>query len=245
MNRLLGAAFLVGLVACGSAKADERAAKAILDKAVKAAGGEERLSKIKAFTVKGKGTIVIDGDDIPFTYQTMARGIEQYRSTYEGMAGGEKFTGATVIDGDKGWRKQNDQVEKLDGKELENEKRNAYLDVVPVLLTLLKGKGFQLDSAEEDKATTGIRAKGPDGKAFTIRFDKESGLPARLSGEVVAEDGDEFTEEVTFEDYREFGGIKVATRSSIKKDGERYIEIEEMEFKALDEVKPDTFAEPK
>jgi hypothetical protein len=245
MKRLLGAAFVVGLTVCGSAKADEQAAKAVLDKAIKAMGGEERLAKIKAFAIKGKGTIIIDGDDVSFTFQSTARGIDQYRSTYEGTAGGEKFTGAVVIDGDKGWRKHDDEVEQLAGKELDDEKRNAYLDVVPVLLTLLKGKAFKLDSAEEDKTTTGIRAKGPDGKEFTIRFDKESGLPARLSGEVVDEEGDEYIEEMTFEDYREFGGIKVATKSSIKKDGERFIEVEGMEFKTIDDVDPGTFAEPK
>src|SRR5262249_1448200 len=162
--------------------------------------------------------------------------IEQYRSTYEGTAGGEKFAGAVVIDGDKGWRKHDDNVEKLEGEELDHEKRNAYLDVVPTLPTLLKGKRFKLDSAGEDKPTTGIRATGPDGKEFTIRFDKGSGLPTRLSGMVVDEQGEEFTQETTLEDYREFDGIKVATKSSIKKDGERFIELEEMEFKILDQV---------
>jgi hypothetical protein len=245
MNRFLVAAFLVVLTAYGSAKADEQTAKAILDKAIKAMGGEEKLSRIKAFTVKGKGTVVVDGDDLPFTYETIAKGIDQYRSTYEGMAGGEKFTGANVIDGDKGWRKRDDQVDKLEGKELDQEKRNAYLDVVPVLLTLLKGKGFKLDSAESDSSTTGIRVTGPEGKEFTIRFDKDSSLPIRLSGEAVDDQGDEFTQETTFEGYKEFDGIKVATKAIIKKDGERFVEIEELEFKAIDEVKPDSFAEPK
>src|SRR5262249_36483192 len=157
-------------MACGVARADERAAKAILDKAIKASGGEEKLSKIKAFTVKGKGTIVFDGNDIDFTFETTARGIEQYRSTYEGEAGGEKFSGATVIDGGKGWRKHNDDVEKLEGESLDHEKRNAYLEVGPILLTLLNGKGFKLNSADEEKDSTGIRATGPDGKEFTIRF---------------------------------------------------------------------------
>jgi hypothetical protein len=245
MKRSLGAAFLVVLMACGSVRADEQAAKATLDKAIKALGGEARLSKNKAFTMKGKGTLLIDGDDIPISFQTTARGIEQYRSTYEGEIGGEKFTGATVIDGSKGWRKLGDDVEKLEGKSLDDEKRNAYLDVVPVLLTLLKGKGFKVDSAEEEKAATGIRATGPDGKEFTIRFDKESGLPIRLSGMVVDDEGAEFTQETTFEEYREFDGIRVATKSSVKKDGERYFEVEGMEFKVLNPVDTDTFAEPK
>jgi hypothetical protein len=245
MNRFLGAAFLVVLTAYTSARADEQAAKVILDKAIKASGGEERLSKTKAFTVKGKGKIVVDGTDIPFSFQTTAKGIEQYRSTYEGEADGEKFTGATVIDGDKGWRKVDDDVQKLEGESLDNEKRIAYLEVAPTLLTLLKGKGFKLDLAAEEKATSGIRATGPDGKEFTIRFDKESGLPIRLSGKVVDEEGQEFTQETTFEEYREFDGIKLATKSSITKDGERYIEVEGMELKVLDKVESDTFAEPK
>jgi hypothetical protein len=177
MNRFLGAAFIVVLTVCGSVRGDEQAAKAILDKAIKALGGEERLSKIKAFTLNGKGTIVLDGKDIPFSFQMTAKGIEQYRATYEGEAGGEKFAGATVIDGGKGWRKLDDDIEKLEGESLDNEKRNAYLEVAPILLTLLKGKGFKLDPATEEKATTGILATGPDGKDFTIRFDKESGLP--------------------------------------------------------------------
>jgi hypothetical protein len=245
MKRFLGAALVVILTVSGSARADEQAAKAVLDKGIKALGGEERLSKVKAFTLNGKGTIVLEGNDIPFSFQITAKGIEQYRSNYEGEAGGEKFSGATVVDGGKGWRKIGDEIQKLEGESLENEKRNAYLDVAPILLTLLKGKGFKLDLAAEEKATTGIRATGPDGKDFTVRFDKESGLPISLSGKVVDAEGQEFTQRTTFEEYREFDGIKVATKSSIKKDGEHYIEVEGMELKVLDKIDPDTFAEPK
>jgi hypothetical protein len=244
MNRFLGAASIVALTVCGSVRSDEQAAKVILDKAIMALGGEERLSKIKAFTVKGKGTVVFEGNDIPFTFETTANGIEQYRSTYEGEFGGEKFAGATVIDGGKGWRKLDDDIQKLEGESLDNEKRSAYLEVVPILLTILKGERFKLDLAAEEKASTGLKATGPDGKDFTIRFDKESGLPISLSAKVVDVEGKEFTQATTLEDYREFEGIKVATKSSSKKDGERYVEVDGMEFKVLDKVEPDTFAEP-
>ena len=70
-------------------------------------------------------------------------------------------------------------------------------------------------------------------------------MPTRISGKVVDAEGKEFTQDATFENYREFEGIKVATKSSIKKDGERYIEAEGMELKLLDKVESDTFAEPK
>jgi hypothetical protein len=86
---------------------------------------------------------------------------------------------------------------------------------------------------------------GPDGKDFSIRLDKDSGPPISLKGNVVDAEGREFTQETTFEEYREFHGIKVATKLSIKKDGQRYIEVDGMELEVLDKVESDTFAEPK
>jgi hypothetical protein len=249
MKRWLGAALVTLLAACGTTRADEQEAKAVIDKAIKAMGGEEKLSKVKAFSTKGKGTIVIDCNDIAFTFETTAKGIGQYHSAFEGEADGNKFTGATVIDGDKGWRKLDENIEELKAEELANEKRNAYLEITPVLLVPLKGKGFKLDVVGEEKVdgtpTTAVRVTGPDGKDFTLYFDKERGLPIKLNGRVVDWQGQEFTQDTTFEEYKEFDGIKVATKSKSKKDGDRYVEVDGMEFKRLDEVDPDTFAKPR
>lgn len=67
----------------------------------------------------------------------------------------------------------------------------------------------------------------------------------RLKGLVADEKGEEAIHETTFEDYKEFEGIKVATRSRIMCADKRYIEIEGMKFKALANVEPETFVEPK
>ena len=56
---------------------------------------------------------------------------------------------------------------------------------------------------------------------------------------------EEAIHETTFEDYKEFEGIKVAMRSKIKRGDKKYIEVEGMEFKALQNVEPETFVEPK
>jgi hypothetical protein len=39
--------------------------------------------------------------------------------------------------------------------------------------------------------------------------------------------------------------VKVATRSVVKRGGKRFIEVKGLEFKALKEVEPSAFAEPK
>ena len=72
----------------------------------------------------------------------------------------------------------------LDGDDLAAEKRRAYLQAAPMTILPLKGKGFKVESATEekvgDKPAAVLKVTGPDGKDFTLFFDKESGLPVKL-----------------------------------------------------------------
>jgi hypothetical protein len=85
---------------------------------------------------------------------------------------------------------------------------------------------------------------GPDGKDFTIYFDKESGLPVRVVAKVVGFDGQEYTEETTRKDFKDVDGIKIAMKSESKRDGEDLFKSEFTEFKILDKVEAKTFNEP-
>src|SRR5258708_3367703 len=115
MKRFSSLALVCILVAAMGhpARSDEKEAKTVIDKAIKAMGGEENLSRIKAFSAKGKGTVFFDGKEIPFTFELKAQGIGQYRSAYEGEFDGNKFEGLTVLDGEKGWEKLGEETKKL------------------------------------------------------------------------------------------------------------------------------------
>lgn len=229
--------------------ADDKDTQAILDKAIKALGGQEKLSKIKAATWKTKGTITFNGNDNQFTNSTTVQGLDRFHSVFEGEFDGNKVTGITVVAKDKGWRQIADNKMELDENALANEKRRVYLQVVPMTLVQLKGKGFKVEAAGEkkvgDKPAVGLKITGPDSKDFTLFFDKESGLPVLMSAKVVGFMGEEFTQETTFADYKEFAGIKKATKVTSKRDGEKFLETQLTEFKALDTVDPKTFEEPK
>ena len=90
-----------------------------------------------------------------------------------------------------------------------------------------------------------LKVTGPDGKDFTLYFDKDSGLPVRLVAKVTGWRGEEYVQDSTFSDYKDFGGFKKAAKTSIKRDGEDFLEAEIADFKVLDKVPADTFAEPK
>jgi hypothetical protein len=250
MKRFLRVALAIMFVtAMGSlVRADDKDPTAVLDKAIKALGGEEKLKKVGAASWKTKLTITFNGNSNDFSSHATAEGLDRYRSEFEGEFNGNAFKGVTVLNGDKGWRKFGDMKMDLDADGLANEKRQVYLQIVPGLILPLKGKGFKLEVVAEekvgDKPAAAIKATGPDGKDFTLYFDKESGLPVKLVAKVIGFGGDEFTQETTYKDYKEFDGIKKATKTESKRDGEDFIKAEISEFKVLDKVDSKTFSEP-
>jgi len=250
MNRLLNATLVaVFALSCGTAWADEQAAKAVVDKAIKALGGDEKLGKAQAATWKGKGKMTFNDNTNDFSSQVTVKGVDHIRSEFEGEFNGNAVKGVTVLAGDKAWRKFGDNANELEGDALANQKRTAFLQIVPINPVVLKGKDFKLESSGEekvdDKPAAVVKVTGPDGKDFKLFFDKESGLPVKMVAQVAGFQGGDFTQETTFGDYKDFGGIKKATKVESKRDGQRFLVQEVTEFKVLDKVEPATFEEPK
>jgi hypothetical protein len=237
------------IVAAGSTwAADAKDATAVLDKAIKALGGEEKLGKVAAFSYSTKGSLSIMGNDAEVRYKFVFKGIDHYRQEFEGDLGGDKLSNLTVVAGDKGWRKFGDMGSELEGDMLANQKRAIYLWVVPVTVLPLKGKGFKTELAGEekvnDKPAVGVKATVPDGRDFTIFFDKESGLPVKMVAKVVGFGGKDVTQEWVYSDYKEVGGIQKATKVEAKRDGQKFYTQEVSDFKVLDKVDAKTFAKP-
>jgi hypothetical protein len=252
MRRFLGAVVVTALIlsAGGRARAeDAKDTKAILDKAIKALGGEEKLGKVKAATWKSKGTITFGDNENAFTSEATLQGLDHLRQSFEGEFGGNKIMGVTVLAGDKGWRKFGDMGGEMDKDALANEKRSVYLQVIPMTIVPLKEKDFKVEAAAEEKVdgkpAVGLKITGPDKKDFTLYFDKESGLPVKMVvPKVTGFMGEEFTQETTFSDYKDFQGIKKATKVVNKRDGKDFLKVEITDFKVLDKVDPKTFNEP-
>jgi len=251
MKRFLGAMLVTILVSglgnLGWAGGDKDA-QAVLDKGIAALGGAEKLGAVKAATWKAKGKINFGGNENEFNSAVTVQGLDHYRSEFESQFGDNKFKGVTVVSGDKGWRKFADNSMMLEKDGLANEKRNVYLQVVPMTLVPLKGKGFKVDGtgAEKvgDKMASVLKVTAPDGKDFKIYMDQASGQPVKLVANVVGFNGQEFAQETMFANYKDFQGIKKATKIEIKRDGETFMNQEITEFRTVEKVDPKTFTEP-
>jgi hypothetical protein len=251
MTRHSVAALALALVASLAASARAQATKeatAVLDKAIKAMGGEEKLGKAKAVSWKGKGKLSFGGNENPFTSETTLQGLDHMRSAFEADFMGNEFKAVTVVAGDKGWRRFGDMKMDMDKDSLDNEKRMMYLQVIPATLVPLRQKEFKVEAGAvenvEGKPAVSLKVTGPGSKDFTLFFDQASGLPVKQVAKVIGFMGEEFTQETTYGNYKDFDGIKKATKLENKRDGERFIEYEISEFKALEKVEPSTFKEP-
>lgn len=251
MTRIIGAvatAIVAATLGSSAAAGDKQDAGAILDKGIKALGGADKLGAVKAVTWKAKGKIYLGGNENDVTSQVTIQGLDRVRNEFEVDVGGNKIMGVTVVSGAKGWRKFADNNMELDEAAVANEKRNIYLQMAPLTLVPLKGKGFKFEAAGQEqvggKAALALKATGPDGKSFTIYFDKENGLPVKVAAKVIGFMGGEFAQETTYGNYKEFGGIKKAMKIDSKRDGENFMALEITEFRVLDKVDAKMFAAP-
>jgi hypothetical protein len=136
----------------------------------------------------------------------------------------------------------------LDNDAVAHEKQRIYLTIIPVTIVPLQGKHFKVEAIGEErvegKPAVGIKGTGPDGKEFRLYFDKQTGLPVRLVAKVVGFMGEDYTQDTTFSDYKDIGGIKKAMKAESKRDGEKFLNVELTEFRILNKVDSKTFAEP-
>jgi hypothetical protein len=228
---------------------DDKEAKAILEKGIKALGGEEKLAKIKAYKVKTKGKLSIAGVANPFNGEAITKGLDHVRNDFEGEFGDMKVKGTIVIAGDKGWSKFGDMETTFKKGELADEKFNVLLQVIPVTLLPLKTKAFKIKKGKEEKVegkpAVSLIVTTPGKKDFTLFFDKKTGLPVKVVAEVKDFSGGKVPQVTLLSGYKDFGGIKKSTRANSTRDGEKFLDAELTEFKVLDKVDSKLFEKPK
>jgi hypothetical protein len=243
-----------GLVLCAlayslcGARADESAAKAIIENGIKATGGAEKIGKNKALTWKGKGTVNIMGNANEFTGEWVIHPPKQMKSQIQLNLAGNDTTIITILDGDKGWISFAGNVMDLQDEQLANNKEEMYSGRVATLLVLLEEPGYKLttlgDSKVGDRPAVGVKVSHEGHKDISLFFDKDSGLLIKHSRRAKDFAGEEAEQEAFLSDYQDFDGVKRYKKMKIKRDGNDFIDMQVLEYKALEKLPDTTFAKP-
>ena len=236
------------LAAAATSRADDAAVKAVVDKALKAHGGEATLAKLPASTVTFKGTIHTMGQKVPFTGQVSSQAADKLKIDIEVEAGGQKVRIVNVINGDKGWTKFGEDVKELGKDELTEALEKTHSGWVTTLAPL-KNKELTLAPLGEikvdDKPAVGIKVTSKGKRDVDLYFDKESGLLVKSETHVKDEgSGQEVTEESFYGDYKEVQGTKQSKKITVKREGKLYVEGEVTDHHLAERLDDNTFAKP-
>jgi hypothetical protein len=172
----LAIGFLLGLA--GTARTQEEP-RAIIEKAIKALGGEAQLSRPKAILTKVKG-VLHDLDGNTFVADFLTQLPNQYKLVVTMRVPSKDLTTVEALNGDKAWVETPFEGQKADAETVAYMKTSAHIEYVASLLPLLQNKDFVLASSGETKvegkaaASVKVSFKGrPDVHLF---FEKSTGL---------------------------------------------------------------------
>lgn len=251
MFRFVCLAAILTVTTTVAASADDQAdLKALIDKAIKAQGGEAKLVKFKAETFKGKGKYYGIGEGIDYTGEWNLKVPDKIRAQINFSAGGQMFTVVRVFNGDKLWNQINDMTQEVvDKDEIAEAKEAAYVSQVTRLLPL-QGAGFQFSPLGEvkieGKPAVGVRVSHQGHRDVNLYFDKDKGLLVKV--ETVIKDlmagGKELTQETLLSDYKEIEGMQRAMKVVINRDGAKFIDSEATELEPKETIDDSVFGKP-
>jgi hypothetical protein len=251
MRTMLAVAAVLVTGLARAADDDAAKAKAVVEKAVAAAGWEKNGPNV-AQTWTDKGTLHLGGEKLEYTGEWWFVAPDRYRFEVKGNFGGQDLTIKAVVNGEKGWQAVGDTAEPLADEKLEYTRNQVYFLWVYTLTPLLSDKGFTLkpiagvkvDGAETD----GVEVTHKDRPAVKLYFDAKTHLLAKAETTVKNEfDGwKETTDEVTFGGWKEGEGKKKhPTRLTVTRGGSTLVEGEQSGHKYHDKLDAKLFEELK
>jgi hypothetical protein len=224
------------------------AARAIIDKAIEAQGGEKQVAKQRIMHIKVEGKVATDQARTKFVAYVVEDTWQlpgQFKSVRRMQEKDAVWSQSVeVIDGAKGWRTRKGKVTDIPRQGLANH-AGAWQMFNLDRLWFLSDQRFELSVLDEIKVEgkpavgvlVQINPKGP--RVDKLYFDKSSGLLVKwdqgLNGSVA---------EIFYSDYQEKGGLKHYRKKTTFIDGKLYDEGRVTELQFFDRLDPKMFAKP-
>lgn len=245
-RRTLALLLLLSGVFALRADDEEPQPQAVIDRAVKASGGPEKLARLRSFSRKATGKLHAGREPISFQSESLVAFPDRAREALTASINGAPVTVLKVISGDKGWLKEGEQTEEMEPAALAEEQEQMHAAWVATLLPL-REKEYVLTLREADtvgdRPAVSVRVTRKGRRPVALYFDKEKGW--LLKYEVtVRTAGREVRQEVVFSDHQPADSLVRPRKVVIKRDGRPFVELEVTEFKPVEKVDDKSFARP-
>lgn len=223
-------------------------ARTIVEKAIKAHGGEAKLAKLKTLMSKAKGALHL-GWDVPFTQEIAWQWPDRLQNVVR-LGGPMPTTFVEAAAGDDSWSSHNGKLEQLSAVKQDELRTQAHIRRLLLLTPLLQDNTYKLSSLEEiridDRPARGVLVSCPGERDVKLYFDSDTGRLAKVERRVLDDAGKkEFVQEELFSAYRDIDGVPTATKQAWRRDGKKILDMEITEVRYLDRLDAATFADPR
>jgi hypothetical protein len=229
---------ILGLVLAGAARAGEKEAKEVLERAIKAHGGAAALARAAQLERTDKGT----HSGTAFTSKVIRGLPDRVRLTID--TGGNKIV--FVLNGERGWQSDGGPAAEIAAGRLAEMREEAYVDWVATLVPLTKS-GFTLSSLPKTKvggaAAVGIKVVRKGQPELRLYFLESSGLLVKIEHEGKLA-GLKVDKESLFSDYKSFDGLKLPTKRTELVNGKKLTEFTSGDISFPKRLDAKTFAKP-
>ena len=222
--------------------------QAIVDKAIQAHGGADKLAKIKGQSWKAKGSMTAGGMKMTYDALYQFAPANHFRFDLEMEAGGNRIKLSAGTDGKAAWESLAPLVQDMAKEKQVEFHHNVYVMNLSQV-TPLKDKAFTLTALGESKlgeqTLVGIKVAHKDRRDVHMYFDKKTGLLTKTSSRINDEFSKKEVEQATvLSGYRDRDGLKVFDKLTIQLDGKEFIVEEMSDQKYLEKPDLKQFAKP-
>jgi len=219
----------------------------LIEKAIKAMGGEEKMSRFKAVTFKTKGKFSGFGQPVEFTGDFSIELPNKRKAVTKFDISGMLRSTTMVVNGDKGWMHQRGRVQDMPPAMLAQQKDELYAAWAATVLPL-KDPACKLSAIPaatvNEQAALGIRASHERHPDLTLYFAKDSGLLIKSVSHSKGRDGKESMMETYYSDYKDVDGVMVYTKLTVKRDGKEFAQTEFSDFNLMEKLDDKVFEKP-
>jgi hypothetical protein len=225
--------------------AEQEEIQALVQQAIKARGGEARLAQLQAAVWKTRGSF--NGRTSRATLYGQLP--DKFRLESESVVDGKTVRFVRIVNGDRGWVLNGSKGRPMSAEELAQVKGTFDHKNLDTTLLGLRESGADLSLLGESRVggrpVIGLKVRRRGRPDLALYFDKETKLLLKSRRQVKdGASGRLVTLEYFYDDYQDFGGVKIARKTRQVRDGKVFAETDVQKFEPRKRLESHLFMPP-
>ncbi len=244
---LLGLCAAVAALGASAPAPPDDATQGVIERAIRAHGGLDRLSHLHADRVTTEGVLIVQDNETPFRTETTVQLPNQFRNVIH-LLGERKTEFVNIVNGDKMYFTLDGQPQRVSDALAAELRETMQLNQAIRLVPLLTDKSYTLAPLGEvvidDQPALGVKATAKGRRDLRLFFSKDTGLLIKTEHTIDDGAGKEVVQEEMYSDFQDVEGYRRPMKVVVFRNGKRIMEAHVVGVDYLDKVDAAEFAKP-